>query len=164
MCASALRALQAQVPRGNLGWLWLSSPSPSGPRARKMSMAFQAGLVSQAHPPRLRAQVQACRRHGPEPLAQPGHTEAPTVNTITPVARTPPRLIFTFLFSVKVEFSESYCLRRSVQRLSRPIMALCYDNGMLAPPSLADRPPDLANNYAVAQRVSVAWGQLPEPE
>lgn len=37
-------------------------------------------------------------------------------------------------------------------------MALCYINGMLSPPNLAYCHPDLANNYSVPQRVSVAVG------
>lgn len=40
-------------------------------------------------------------------------------------------------------------------------MALCYINGMLSPPSLADSPTNLANNYSVTQIVSVVVGTSP---
>lgn len=47
-----------------------------------------------------------------------------------------------------------------MKRILYPLMALCYNNGMLSPPRLADRgpPPGLANNYVVPWRVSVAAG------
>lgn len=45
-----------------------------------------------------------------------------------------------------------------MKRILYPIMALCYNNGMLSPPNLAYFPPELANNYSVPQRVSVTVG------
>lgn len=45
-----------------------------------------------------------------------------------------------------------------MRRILYPIMALCYNHGMLSPPSLAFCPPDRANNYSVPQRASVAFG------
>lgn len=38
-----------------------------------------------------------------------------------------------------------------MKSILQPLMALCYHNGMLSPPSLAYWPPDLANNCAVPQ-------------
>lgn len=45
-----------------------------------------------------------------------------------------------------------------MKRILYPIMALCYNNGMLSPPDLAYFPPDLANNISVSQCVSVTVG------
>lgn len=38
-----------------------------------------------------------------------------------------------------------------MKRILYPIMALCYNNGMLSPPDLAPSLPDLAKNYSVPQ-------------
>lgn len=97
----------------------------------------------------------------PTPVSQ-AHTAIPTMSkSPLVVAKTqPPQTAdFTSLFSGKVEFSEPYCIRRNMKRILYPLMALCYNNGMLSPPRLADRgPPGLANNYVVPWRVSVAVG------
>lgn len=62
------------------------------------------------------------------------------------------------LFSVKVEFEDSSCIRINMKRILNPIMALCYNNGMLSPPNLACSPLDRANNNPVPQCVRVAVG------
>ena len=69
------------------------------------------------------------------------HTVVPTMSKSPLLAKTqPPQTAdFTSLFGGKVEFSEPYCIRRNMKRILHPLMALCYNNGMLSPPRLADR-------------------------
>lgn len=57
-----------------------------------------------------------------------------------------------------VEFEDSSRIRINMKRILNPIMALCYNNGMLVPPNLAGCPLDHANNNPVPQCVRVAVG------
>lgn len=52
-----------------------------------------------------------------------------------------------FCLSVRVELEDSSCIRINMKRILYPIMALCYNNGMLSPPNLARCPLDHANDY-----------------
>lgn len=75
------------------------------------------------------------------------HTAIPTMskNPLVVAKTQPPQTAdFTSLCSGKVEFSEPYCIRRNMKRMLCPLMALCYNNGMLSPPRLADRGPPQA--------------------
>lgn len=100
----------------------------------------------------------------PTPVSQ-AHTVAPTMSKSPLLAKTqPPHTAdFTSLFGGKVEFSGPYCIRRNMKRILHPLMALCYNNGMLSPPRLADGGggwggQGLANDYVVPWRVSVTVG------
>lgn len=59
----------------------------------------------------------------------------------------------TSLFCVNIEREDFSRIRINMKGILYPSMALCYDNGMLAPPNLACRPQDRANDYPV----SVPW-------
>ena len=67
-------------------------------------------------------------------------------------------VFYRSLFRVKVEFEDSTCIRINMKGILNPVMALCYNNGMLSPPNLACCPLDRANNKPAPQCVRVAVG------